>query len=402
MATEQRSRRLALLVALAGGGLLSTATTVGITPFLLDIAHDFGTNLAAAGNLVAVQSVTWGVASLFAGAASDRLGRRPLLVTGLLTLFISGAAVAWSSSYAWMAVWRLVGGLGGGAFMGTVFATVSDHFPAAERGRSLGWVVTGQSLALVLGVPAMTLAGSATGWRGAVLAHAITVLVCAGAVWVVVPRHSVRSTERPVSVRALARLLGPRVLALLFAGATERVCYAAVAVFLPTYLLTRYAIDAGQLALGLALVATGNLLGNLIGGQLSDRLRAPQLLLAFSLCAAGALALPVLSWSPAVAVSIALGFMYTVVNATGRPALLTVLSGVSNQARGAVLGLNITFSSIGWLGATALGGFVVGLADFTGLAVLTLGFGLLGAVLSLASHLAPRQSAPLLAARTER
>ena len=402
MATDQRSRRLALLVALAGGGLLSTATTVGITPFLLDIAHDFGTNLAAAGNLVAVQSVTWGVASLFAGAASDRLGRRPLLVAGLLTLFISGAAVAWSSSYAWMAVWRLVGGLGGGAFMGTVFATVSDHFPAAERGRSLGWVVTGQSLALVLGVPAMTLAGSVTGWRGAVLAHAITVLVCAGAVWVVVPRRSVRSTERPVSVRALARLVGPRVLALLFAGATERVCYAAVAVFLPTYLLTRYAIDAGQLALGLALVATGNLLGNLIGGQLSDRLRAPQLLLAFSLCAAGALALPVLSWSPAVAVSIALGFMYTVVNATGRPALLTVLSGVSNQARGAVLGLNITFSSIGWLGATALGGFVVGLADFTGLAVLTLGFGLLGAVLSLASHLAPRQSAPLLAARTER
>ena len=402
MATEQRSRRLALLVALAGGGLLSTATTVGITPFLLDIAHDFGTNLAAAGNLVAVRSVTWGVASLFAGAASDRLGRRPLLVAGLLTLFVSGAAVAWSSSYAWMAVWRLVGGLGGGAFMGTVFATVSDHFPAAERGRSLGWVVTGQSLALVLGVPAMTLAGSVTGWRGAVLAHAITVLVCAGAVWVVVPRRSVRSTERPVSVRALARLVGPRVLALLFAGATERVCYAAVAVFLPTYLLTRYAIDAGQLALGLALVATGNLLGNLIGGQLSDRLRAPQLLLAFSLCAAGALALPVLSWSPAVAVSIALGFMYTVVNATGRPALLTVLSGVSNQARGAVLGLNITFSSIGWLGATALGGFVVGLADFTGLAVLTLGFGLLGAVLSVASHLAPRQSAPLLAARTER
>jgi predicted MFS family arabinose efflux permease len=401
MAIERRSRRLAMLVALAGGGLLSTATTVGITPFLLDIAHDFGTDLAAAGNLVALQSVTWGVASLFAGAASDRLGRRPLLLAGLLTLFVSGAAVAWSSSYFWVAAWRLFGGLGGGAFMGTVFATVSDHFPAAERGRSLGWVVTGQSLALVLGVPAMTLAGSVTGWRGAVLAHAITVLVCAGAVWLVVPHRTARTTERPVPVRSLTRLIGLRVLALLFAGSTERVCYAAVAVFLPTYLLTRYGIDARQLALGLALVAMGNLLGNLVGGQLSDRLRVPQALLAFSLFAAGALALPVLSWSPAVGVSIALGFVYTVVNATGRPALLTVLSSVSNEARGAVLGLNITFSSIGWLGATALGGFVVGLADFTGLAILTFGFGVLGAVLSLASHLVPRQGARLLAARTE-
>src|ERR671933_691302 len=227
MAIERRSRRLAMLVALAGGGLLSTATTIGIAPFLLDIARDFGTDLAAAGNLVALQSVTWGAASLVAGAASDRLGRRPLLVAGLLALFISGVAVAWSGTYAWVAVWRMFGGLGGGAFMGTVFATVSDHFPAAERGRSLGWVVTGQSLALVLGVPAMTLAGSVGGWRGATLAHGAVVLGCASAIW-------------PMPIIAVARLLGPRVLALLFAGSMERVCYAAVAVYLPTYLLTHY------------------------------------------------------------------------------------------------------------------------------------------------------------------
>src|SRR5919202_5397042 len=237
MAIERRSRRLAMLVALAGGGLLSTATTVGISPFLLDIARDLQTDLAAAGNLVALQSVTWGVASLFAGAASDRVGRRPLLVAGLLALFISGVAVAWSGTYVWVAIWRMFGGLGGGAFMGTVFATVSDHFPAAERGRSLGWVVTGQSLALVLGVPAMTLAGAASGWRGAMLAHGSAVLACPVAIWLVVPHRTARTTERPVPVRSLTRLIGLRVLALLFAGSTERVCYAAVAVFLPTYLL---------------------------------------------------------------------------------------------------------------------------------------------------------------------
>src|SRR5438270_9118172 len=127
MATERRSRRLAMLMALAGGGLLSTATTVGITPFLLEIARDFGTDLAAAGNLVALQSVTWGIASLLAGAASDRLGRRPLLVTGLLALFVSGVGVTLSDSYSAVLAWRMFGGLGGGTFMGTAFATVSDH-----------------------------------------------------------------------------------------------------------------------------------------------------------------------------------------------------------------------------------------------------------------------------------
>src|SRR5919199_105645 len=196
MRVERRSRRLAMLVVLAGGGLLSTATTIGITPFLLDIARDFGTDLAAAGNLVALQSVTWGAASLVAGAASDRLGRRPLLVVGLLALFISGVAVAWSSTYVWVAVWRMFGGLGGGAFMGTVFATVSDHFPAAERGRSLGWVVTGQSLALVIGVPAMTLIGSSFSWRGAMTAHSVALLIVTALVWWTVPGRGRRVSQR--------------------------------------------------------------------------------------------------------------------------------------------------------------------------------------------------------------
>ncbi|HEX8969048.1 MAG TPA: MFS transporter, partial [Chloroflexota bacterium] len=207
--------------------------------------------------------------------------------------------------------------------------------------------------------------------------------------------------ERPLPLRSLTGLVGPRVLALLVASSTERVCYAAVAVFLPTFLLTRYGLTPAQLALGLVLIASGNLLGNILGGQLSDRLPAPQMLLAFSLIGAGSLALPVLSWSPALGLSIVAGFVYTLVNATGRPALLTVLSGVSNEARGAVLGLNITFSSFGWIGATALGGFVVGLVGFGGLGVLTFGFGVVGGVLALATWLAPRATVGLSVASTE-
>jgi hypothetical protein len=65
------------------------------------------------------------------------------------------------------------------------------------------------------------------------------------------------------------------------------------------------------------------------------------------------------------------------------------------------MGLNITFSSLGWLGATALGGIVVGVAGFGGLAILTFTFGLLGGVLSVATWLIPRDF-PRFAALAER
>lgn len=380
-----------MLVALCFATFLASGNGVSLAPFLLEMARDLGTDLAAVGNLVAILSVSWGATSLVAGAASDRLGRKPILLAGLLILVVSPLGVALSDGYGWVAAWRLLGGVGGGAFMGTVFATVSDRFPPAERGRSLGWIITGQSLSLVFGVPMLTLIGSVAGWRGALAAHGIATLVAAVTVLVLVPRGTARRADQQVPAAAVLRLLGPRVLALLAAGTTERLCYAAVTVFLATYLLTAYDVSYQELAIGLGVVALGNLLGNVVGGQLTDRLPARPLVFAASLAATGLLALPTLLWQPGVQVSIGLGFLYTLANALGRPALLAALSEVSNEARGAVLGLNITFSSFGWLGASAVGGWLIAGYGFDGLGLLTAAVGLVGAGLAAASWLVGRR-----------
>ena len=123
--------------------------------------------------------------------------------------------------------------------------------------------------------------------------------------------------------------------------------------------------------------------------DLFPAIKIPQVVVATSLVLAGLLAVPTLLWSPTVAVAIALGFFYTLLNAASRPALLTLLSHVSSEARGAVLGLNITFSSIGWLSSTVVGGYVVAVAGFGGLGVLILLFGAAGAALSLLHWLWP-------------
>jgi MFS transporter, DHA1 family, inner membrane transport protein len=374
--------RQVTVVVLCLSTFLVTGHGVSITPFLVPMAEELGTDLAAVGNLVAVMSVSWGIASLFAGAASDRLGRRPILVTALLLLTASLFGVAWSGTYPWIAAWRAFGGIGGGAFMGTVFATVSDRFPSAERGRALGWIVTGQSLSLVVGVPLITIIGSFGGWRWAMVAQGVAMLVAALAVALAVPRRTAQRSASGAPAPSLLKVLNPRVVALLAAGTMERVCYAGVVVFLATYLLLAYGVSLQVIGVGLALVAIGNLIGNLIGGYLTDRLPARPLLAAASLAGSALLAPPLLVWTPGVELSIALGFLYSLANALGRPALLAALSEVSNEARGALLGLNITFASFGWLGATALGGWLITGSGFGGLAFLTAATGLLGAALA--------------------
>jgi DHA1 family inner membrane transport protein len=382
-----------MLAVLCSTTFLVASAGTAIAPFLLQMTHDLSAELAAVANLVSVMSVAWGLTSLAAGTASDRVGRRLILTGGVLTLGGARVGLALAETYSSAVTWQLVTGIGGGAFMGTVFAAVSDRVAPAQRGRALGWVITGQSLSLVFGVPLLTLVGAVGGWRGAIATQGVVTLGATLAVWAVVPRTPRRPAAAPSSV-ALIPLLRPRVLALLGAGTMERSCFAAMAVYLATYLLTSYGVSLAELAVALALVAAGNLAGNLLGGQVADRLPARPLSFAASSVVTGVLALPLLLWQPGVAISIALGFAYSLTNALGRPSLMAALSEVSSEARGALLGLNITTGSVGWLGATALGGWLVTRFGFGALGVFCAASGLVGGGLAAASWWAAPAGAP--------
>ena len=53
-----------------------------------------------------------------------------------------------------------------------------------------------------------------------------------------------------------------------------------LAIYLPTFLQHTYSVSLGTLALALALVALGNLAGNVLGGRIADRVRARGLVFA--------------------------------------------------------------------------------------------------------------------------
>ena len=73
--------------------LVSSSSTAR-APFLLDMARDLSTDLPAVANLVSINAVSWGVASLVAGTVSDRVGRTPILLGALLTLGVSSLGFA--------------------------------------------------------------------------------------------------------------------------------------------------------------------------------------------------------------------------------------------------------------------------------------------------------------------
>ncbi len=367
----------ALLAAACLGMFAASSSGTTRAPFLIDMARDLGTSLPWVANLMAMTSISWGVTSLVAGAGSDRWGRRPFLVGGPLGLALCLAGVAASPTYLGVAVAVTLAGACAGGFTGVIMAEASARTVDRQRGRALGWVMAGQSFSLLLGVPLAAWAGSHVGWRGvslsvgaiavaAALGLLLTTLRPAGA-------EPARAGPRPTMRGAMT---GP-VLRLLAMGVAERLCYGLAVVYFATFLQATYALTPAQVAIPLAVIALGNILGTVVGGQMADRVRNRLHVFAGAMAASAVVALALYGWTPGLAGTVALGFAYVFVNAIARPSLMAALADVPDGVRGTVLGLNVTSASFGWLGASALGGWVMTIWGFGG-------FGPFAAVAALA------------------
>ena len=376
----------ALLLAASLGMFTAAASGTTRAPFLRDMALDLATSVPLVANLVAVSSVSWGITSILAGTWSDRWGRRWFLIGGPIALAVATAGVATSASFLAVATWVTVAGACCGTFSGVIFAEVAARVAATQQGRALGWVMSGQSLTLLVGVPLAAWVGSSIGWRGVNLCVAALAVATAISLLAITTGRADDGLAPAARVPSFRTALPRPVLRLLCMGIAERVCYGLVAIYYATFLLTTYNLSLEAVALPLAVFALGNILGTLIGGQLADRLSDRLGIFAVAMLTSGVAALALFGWQTDTRTSVVLGFGYVFCNAIARPSLMASLTDVPDHVRGTVMGLNATCSSIGWLCAGALGGWMIATFGFAGFGPLAAVFAVLGAGLTRAGR----------------
>jgi MFS transporter, DHA1 family, inner membrane transport protein len=373
----------ALLIAASLGMFTAAASGTTRAPFLIDMARDLAVSVPVVANLVAITSIAWGITSMLAGAGSDRWGRRPFLIGGPLALGLATAGVAIADSFLAVAAWATLAGGCCGMFTGVIFTEVSGRVSAGQQGRALGWVMSGQSLTLLLGVPLAAWVGSSIGWRGVNLCVAALALASAFSLLATTTAHADAGAATGPRVPSMRAALSRPVLKLLSMGIAERVCYGLVAVYYATFLQSTFGLSLDAVALPLAIFALGNILGTLLGGQLADRVVNRLGIFAAAMLTSAVAALALFAWRDDLATSVALGFGYVFFNAIARPSLMAALTDVPEHVRGTVMGLNVTGSSIGWLGAAGLGGWMIGAYGFAGFGPLAAGVAVIGGALAL-------------------
>lgn len=158
-----------------------------ISPLLPDMLSSFSVSLSTQERHAAFLNGSYLLAMFVAGPVlgylSDRIGRRPVLLSGLAVFTISLYALSAASGLLELYVSRILSGLGAGALLPVMLALVSEHSAPEHRVRRFAWLVSAVMLGGIVGpyLAGLAVRPDAWNWIGIALPRLTAAPVLAGA-----------------------------------------------------------------------------------------------------------------------------------------------------------------------------------------------------------------------------
>ncbi len=164
----------------------------GLLPLYFTAA---GLSVGEVGVLAGVYPAVWAIAQIGTGAWSDRVGRKPLIVAGMLLQAAAIAAMALGST---MAVWLVAAavlGLGTALVYPTLLAAIADVAEPSWRGSAVGVYRLWRDLGFAAGAIMAGVIADAAGFTSAIWAVAL-VTAASGLVVAVRMREPLKTVDR--------------------------------------------------------------------------------------------------------------------------------------------------------------------------------------------------------------
>lgn len=356
--------RLALLaLALGGFGIgLTEFVAMGLLP---NLAADLLPGLWAASHEKANAQAGWLVSAYALGvvvgaptiaALAARFPRKQLLLACVAVFTLGTVASALLPTFGLVLAARFVAALPHGAYFGIAALVAASLMGPGKRGRGVALVLSGLTIANVVGVPAITFLGQQAGWRIAYLAVAAIFALTFAAVLLVVPfQHGDPAATMRRELTAFQR---PQVWLTLLIGALGFGGFFAVYTYISPVATTIAGLDVAYVPFVLVAAGIGMTLGNFAGGRAADHNILGTLFVCFGIFAVALTGLALTAQWPA-------GLFFFVFLVSGAasalsPAIQTRLMDVAGDSQALAAAINHSSLNIGNSLGAYLGGVAIG------------------------------------------
>jgi DHA1 family inner membrane transport protein len=376
-----RTRLALLALALGGFGIGCTEfVAMGLLP---NLASDLLPQLyavspahanAQAGWLISAYALGVVVGAPTIAAVAARLPRKKLLLWLLVAFTLGTAASALAPTFGLVLLARFLCGLPHGAYFGIASLVAASLVGPGKRGQGVAFVLSGLTIANVVGVPLITWLGQVDGWRVAYIAVAGIFALTFLAVALFVPWQpgNPASTMRS-ELRAFSRT---QVWLTLGVGAIGFGGFFAVYTYIAPIATSVTGVPSSLVPLVLVLVGIGMTIGNFVGGAAADRNLKRYMLVFFGVLFVGLVGL----FLTAHTLAGLLVFLFAVAAACSAlsPSIQTRLMDVAHESQSIAAALNHSALNVANASGAYLGSLVIA-AGFGYLSPL-----LVGSVLCLA------------------
>ena len=355
--------RLALL-ALALGGFGIGATEFVAMGVLPEIARDLLPDLvrsdpeqaiARAGILISAYAAGVVVGAPTIAVFAARFPRKGLLLALAGAFTVGTLASAAAPTFELVVAARFVAALPHGAYFGIAALVAASLMGPGKRGQGIALVLSGLTIANVVGVPLITFLGQQAGWRAAYLVVAAIFAATIVAIALVVPTQpgDPGATVR----RELGGFTRPAVWFALLTGTLGFGGFFAVYTYVAPLTTEITLLGAGFVPLALVVLGVGMTVGNFLGGRLADSGALRAVFILFGVLAASLLGLALTA--PTVPGLFAGLFAVGLAASAISPAIQTRLMDVAGDSQTLAAAVNHSALNIGNSLGAFLGGAVI-------------------------------------------
>ena len=248
-----------------------------INPLFPVIAKELGLNYQDLGLISAILAFTWGLASIFSGRVSDRLGRKPVIIASVIIFSVLVATTGLATGLASLILIRAVMGLAEGAYVPSSIVTTVEASKPNRVGLNVGiQQMAAPLVGLGLGpVIAVALLKVLPSWHWVFAVAAVPGLVVAAVMIAVIrhdPPHSVADHTSEKAIGYLHALGNRNVIFAILGMCCYLTALITLSAFMPNYLTDHLKLSLDQMGGVLAGLGIGSFVGMVAIPAISDRL----------------------------------------------------------------------------------------------------------------------------------